>query len=373
MKTKPLISILATLIYISTVPASATSDHCLELFREPPSAGSIVKTSVTKSQLFNALEHLAMESGGTDLEWVLSSQTISALKAGRHLTDLITPEAQASTAQAFTDADAQAEPFQVEWHSSANPANMVAQNELSVFRGGIFFDGYFFKNGLEHKNNTKALTRNQPWLEYDFANHKFIAHQHGAQEALVRRWLDSVPGDTLTIYRGLTEERELGLMQIEQELANAQPVAAERLVQQFEIWKKEIAYDDPNKADAFGQTFKQQFNALALKIKSASPSQFPIFAHELSILIRAASTSLGRDAIFTSPLIEVGKKWGQQGLVAVNVPKLLLQEFSQTGEIFVGIEDKLEVALISERAQEMFRQQFFLPIKDFRWKSPRAD
>jgi hypothetical protein len=358
--------ILASLTNILTVPASADQGHCSELFATAPPANTL-KTA----QFLDGLEKAAKDTDGRGMEWILSKDTFSDLGAGKHLSEIIMSWSQESTTRALADEHKGPQP--IEWHSATSPANTISQNALSVYRGGLFFDGFFFNKGLERKNNTATFVGRQPWLEYDFTNNKFIVHESGAQEALIRRWFDSVAGDTVTIYRGLTEDQEMGWMQIIQSLTKFKSVQPSQIAAQFETWKQVIAINDPAKAETFDQSLRKQFDDLASKIQGSLPAQRPALANALSGLVSTAAASLGRDAVFTSPSLDTAKSWGQKGLVALRMSKAQFKELSDHGEIYIGIEGKLEIALISERAQQMFYQDFFSPINNFKWKSPRAD
>jgi hypothetical protein len=349
----------------------SSSCWAMKAASETACEAELVTRSLTTKQFFQALEQTIRATAGRGLEWALTRPTIENIISGQHLSDIIDPWQQKETAKALKDEHRH--PHPIEWTRPGGDHELLIENGLSLFRGGIFFDGYFFKSGLTERNRTQALTRTQPWLEYDRINKNYVTHAEGGNAALTERWFETVEGDQVTLYRGLTEEQELGWMTLIRELENGRGISADAILKQFNIWKEVVATDDPQRAEALENAQGKRLKDLATKIDAAGATERHGFALALSSFVREAAVSLGRDAIFTSPSLETGKKWGMKGLVAFTLPKALFKEMSDGGEVFVGIENELEIALISERAQSLFHRSFFQPIENFRWKSPRAD
>ena len=181
----------------------------------------------------------------------------------------------------------------------------------------------------------------------------------GAQEAILDK-LDAIhPGPDLRIYRGLTRDEEpllLGavhtLVQPGKLTDEARRKVAADIRSAVSAWSQALGVDAPERRAAFDRQIAGSFEELAQSVEKGalSEAQRSALADRLTSLITDASARSGRDAIFMSPNLETAKHWGQKGVIGVTVPKALLRELSRTHELYVGIENSVELALISRRA-----------------------
>ncbi|MGZ3749589.1 MAG: hypothetical protein ACXVCD_19785 [Pseudobdellovibrionaceae bacterium] len=359
---------------LTAQPAQAAAYSCSEILTPSNPLSS-------PSTFLSALEKTIRSPQEGSLQWLLTESTLGDIKAGKSLKDLMSPDSYSGlegTLQASGLNPTQAELQGIELSTFLNP------NALSVFKGAIFWSGFFYEKGLTNPGHTNDLTDKQPYLEFDPRKNSFISRSKGAQAALLKRWFDSLNGETVRLYRGLTGPQEQGLLKVISSLSS-NPEANPNLQRQSSlVWKKSYMSwvetvknesQDIKIAQEFQNAFESEFIRIEnlLSTGTLSADQLEILATDAISLIREASKKLGRDAIFTTPDLDTAKKWGMYGLVAFDVKKSVLQSLSDKNEIFVGIENKIELALISQAAQDLFFRSSFEPIRGFKWRSPRAD
>jgi hypothetical protein len=325
-------------------------------------------------EVSSALTKTLLHFEATGNDWFTTDAVVASIHSGQSFFELIDPY----YIRTINLSQSKVEP--VSFSIATIDHNAISKTSLTLYKHNLFYDGYFFATGLTNHIATKLLTRTQPWLEYNPDKQNYVIHEDGAQKQLMLQLADlQDKAGYVTIYRGLTEHyepdiiRALNLLNQNGQLNSAQLKTINKTWNRFKENLRRDFREDRKKEIL--KAHNQDLENLTMRISKISNDQQARaqLALEITNFIRKLDYALGRDAVFCSTSIEVGKKWGEKGLAKFRVPYSVFKALSDNDEIYVGIEgDQIEIALISARAQEYFLNGSTLD-QNFRWKSPRAD
>jgi hypothetical protein len=243
---------------------------------------------------------------------------------------------------------------------------MFNKMPLSLYGNDIFVDGYFFKNGLGHNQTAADLNAAQPWLQWRPESQSFHLQRGNTKRKLLSNWFHEQAEDTVVIYRGLTQSREMLFLKLFKKMADPNsPGSGQDFARDwkaaFEAWYRDILIgtQDPKIAQDFQDQVQAQVETFATQLQDLSPSSpsqsVQTLLKQAQEIVYQAGVVSGRGAMFFSNDWMTSSRWaGKAGktLITVQISKAQLMALADRNDIYVGIEgNAFEFALESQAVQ----------------------
>lgn len=233
---------------------------------------------------------------------------------------------------------------------------------LVLYKGNIFINSYFLQNGLLKRGVTASLTKNQPYFSYNPQSQKFEYHSSGAQNEIIRLFLQShQPEDQILIARGVTSLQEQQIEQVIQKTADSILLSQEeratlstQLTSASTEWQVRFG-----QSKSLSEELLSRFRILSsqLLLSKFSIQQQNELSQNLAMLFIDSNDYMGKDSIFVTTNPQLAKTWGRHlGVISIFISAADLARYANNGDIYVGIEGDIEIALISSQVQQLFLQ-----------------
>jgi hypothetical protein len=350
--------ILIAFVSSSLSQACRAQQICAEIFAK----SSISTGNITPDQLFVSFDRIIREQPQEIVLSMMRDSAIQDIRAGK-----------TSFLNVYSNEYPSEKMVVILQNSQQMPQLLPGSNSIkygfgpgtALYKNRLFVNSYFAQHGVHHPLTTSELTTGQPYFIWSDLSKVFEFKSDGAQNEILKVFSQGHKStDKISIFRGIPQPAEKRLITVILKTAKSTVLANKdrvELATQLDLAVDQWSNFGTNPPTQLNSELKAKFIKMrqTLLNEEWSIETQKRLSDDLSDLFIESNRFFGRDAIFTTPDADTAKQWGRFGILEAQIPLQTITNFSDSKDIYIGIEGGIEIAFISQLAQRILLQSGF--------------